>query len=91
MSALAHLGANGNSPKQMPTLSCHQNAIAQTAGGDPYPATSSVVSLALGPRRLYALTLPQSQTSKALGERMAQRRQKSKVGISAGLSVRALT
>lgn len=88
MSALAHLGANGNSPKQMLTLSHHQNTIAQTAGGDPYPATSSVVSLALGPRRLYALTL---RTSKAPGEHMAQRHQKSKVGISAGLSVRALT
>jgi hypothetical protein len=45
MSALAHLGANGNYPKQKPTLSRHQNAISATAGGDPYPATSSVVSL----------------------------------------------
>ena len=45
MSALAHLGANGKSPKQKPTLSRHQNAIAVKAGGDPYPATGSVVSL----------------------------------------------
>jgi hypothetical protein len=45
MSALAHLGANSNSPKQKPTLSRHQNAVAATAGGDPYPATGSVVSL----------------------------------------------
>lgn len=45
MSALAQLGANGNSPKQKPTLSRHQNAISATAGGDPYPTTNSVVSL----------------------------------------------
>ena len=42
MSALAHLGANDNSPKQKPTLSRHQNAIAATVGGDPYPTTSFV-------------------------------------------------
>ena len=45
MTALAHLGA---SPKQKPTLTRHQNAIAATAGGDPYPATSNIVSLFLG-------------------------------------------
>ena len=45
MSALAHLGANNNSPKQKPTLSRHQNAILATAEGEPYPATSSLVRL----------------------------------------------
>jgi hypothetical protein len=45
MFALAHLGANSNSPKQKPTLSRHQDAITATAQGEPYPATGSVVSL----------------------------------------------
>ena len=44
MFALAQLGANGNSSKQKPTLLRHQNAIAATAGGEPYPITNSVVS-----------------------------------------------
>jgi hypothetical protein len=96
MSALAHLGANSNSPKQKPTLSRHQNAISASAGGDPYP-TTNVVSLVFGLGRLYARTiictdsLTQSRSSKVPGERMADRRQKPKVGLSGFLSVRALT
>lgn len=45
MSALAHLGA---SPKQKPTLPRHQNAMAATPVGDPYPASSGIVSFFWG-------------------------------------------
>ena len=48
MSALAHLGANGNSSKQKPTLARHQNAITATAQGEPYPATDVVSLFILG-------------------------------------------
>ena len=56
MSALVHLGANGNSSKQKPILSRHQNAITASAGGDPYP-TANVVSLVFGlGRYMHSLT-----------------------------------
>jgi hypothetical protein len=85
MSALAQLGANGNSPKQKPTLSRHQIAIAATTGGDPYPANSSAVSL-LALKIICTDSLIQSRTPKAPGERTAERRHKRNVGI--GLFVR---
>jgi hypothetical protein len=53
MSALAHLGASSNSPKQKPALARHQNAIVATAQGEPYPATVTVVSFIISEESLH--------------------------------------
>jgi hypothetical protein len=98
MAALVHFGANllnSNSPlsKQKPTLSRHQNTITATVGGGPYPGTGIVRLLFWALKIICTNSLAQSRTSKALGERMAERRQKHKVGTynTSYSSLRALT
>ena len=87
MFALAHLGANDNTRKQKPTLSRHQNAIAVTAQGEPYPATGSAVSLLIWALKIICTdSLTQSRTSKAPGECLAERRQKPQVDIGVFIS-----
>ena len=72
MSALAHLGANGNSLRHKPILSCHQKAIAATAESEPY--TTSSVSLCFWASKIICTdSLTQSQTLKLLGECMTER------------------